>query len=94
MPTTPRESLPGLGSLEENALSAELGNLALTFMTKLPAGTEYLRSHDGYTAISAEKLRSLDPKLVSKDYFFEIRCSVSAQSERWLKTSDPCHISG
>jgi glycosyltransferase involved in cell wall biosynthesis len=59
-------------ALKKMPFLRKLGNLALTFMTKLASG--YWNIFDptnGYTAISAEKLRSLDPKLVSKDYFFE-----------------------
>ena len=50
-----------------------IGNLALTFMTKLASG--YWNIFDptnGFTAISAEKLLALDPKHLSKNYFFEI----------------------
>jgi len=49
-----------------------LGNLALTFMTKLASG--YWNIFDptnGYTAICADKLQALDPKKISKNYFFE-----------------------
>ena len=50
----------------------KLGNLALTFLTKLASG--YWNIFDptnGYTAISGEKLQALDPERISKSYFFE-----------------------
>jgi Glycosyltransferases involved in cell wall biogenesis len=49
-----------------------LGNLALTFLTKMASG--YWNIFDptnGYTAISADKLQALDPNSISHNYFFE-----------------------
>jgi glycosyltransferase involved in cell wall biosynthesis len=49
-----------------------VGNFGLTFLTKLASG--YWNVFDptnGYTAISCEKLRQLDPGRISRNYFFE-----------------------
>jgi dolichol-phosphate mannosyltransferase len=50
----------------------KFGNLGITFFTKMASG--YWNIFDptnGYTAISAEKLRALNPWRISKNYFFE-----------------------
>jgi glycosyltransferase involved in cell wall biosynthesis len=50
----------------------KLGNLGLTFMTKLASG--YWNIFDptnGYTAISSDKLKAINPWRISKNYFFE-----------------------
>jgi glycosyltransferase involved in cell wall biosynthesis len=49
-----------------------IGNVGLTFLTKLASG--YWNVFDptnGYTAISGEKLGQLDPARISRNYFFE-----------------------
>lgn len=50
----------------------KFGNLGLTFFTKVASG--YWNIFDptnGYTAISADKLRAINPWRISKNYFFE-----------------------
>ena len=50
----------------------KVGNLALTFLTKIASG--YWNVFDpanGYTAISAAKLAALDPRRIARNYFFE-----------------------
>lgn len=59
-------------ALKRMPLIRKIGNLALTFFTKIASG--YWNIFDptnGYTAISAEKLRGINPWRISKDYFFE-----------------------
>lgn len=50
----------------------KFGNLSLTFFTKVASG--YWNIFDptnGYTAISAKRLKALNPWRISKNYFFE-----------------------
>lgn len=50
----------------------KIGNLALTFLTKIASG--YWNIFDpanGFTAISRSKLEALDPRKISQNYFFE-----------------------
>jgi glycosyltransferase involved in cell wall biosynthesis len=49
-----------------------LGNILLTFMTKLASGYWHIfDSQNGYTAIKAQVLRALDFNAIHKRYFFE-----------------------
>jgi dolichol-phosphate mannosyltransferase len=59
-------------ALKKMPVIRKLGNLALTFLTKLASG--YWNVFDpanGYTAISAAKLSILDPDRIAGGYFFE-----------------------
>ena len=59
-------------ALKKMPYPRKVANLGLTFMTKLASG--YWNIFDpanGYTAISAEKLRALDPDRIARNYFFE-----------------------
>lgn len=59
-------------ALKKMPMLRRIGNLGLTFLTKLASG--YWNIFDptnGYTAISSEMLLILDPKRLSKGYFFE-----------------------
>jgi len=58
--------------LKNMPLIRKIGNLGLTFLTKITSG--YWNIFDptnGYTAISSEKLQALDPNRIARDYFFE-----------------------
>jgi glycosyltransferase involved in cell wall biosynthesis len=58
--------------LKRMPLMRRIGNWILTFMTKAASG--YWNIFDptnGYTAISASSLGLLDPKKISRNYFFE-----------------------
>lgn len=59
-------------ALQRMPFLRRLGNLALTFMTKLASG--YWNIFDptnGYLAISSEKLQAINPRKISRNYFFE-----------------------
>jgi glycosyltransferase involved in cell wall biosynthesis len=60
-----------------------LGNLGLSFMTKLASG--YWNMFDptnGYTAISAEAFRRLNPKHIHRRYFFESSMLIELNLQR------------
>ena len=58
--------------LRKMPLARRIGNLGLTFLTKLASGYwNVFDPTDGYTAIHANVLQLLDIKAIAKDYFFE-----------------------
>jgi glycosyltransferase involved in cell wall biosynthesis len=59
-------------ALKKMPIGRKISNLGLTFLSKIASG--YWNIFDpanGYTAISASKLASLDPKKIARSYFFE-----------------------
>jgi len=59
-------------ALKKMPIIRKISNLGLTFLSKIASG--YWNVFDpanGYTAISASKLASLDPSRVARSYFFE-----------------------
>lgn len=59
-------------ALKKMPIGRKISNLGLTFLSKIASG--YWNIFDpanGYTAISASKLVSLDPKRIARSYFFE-----------------------
>jgi glycosyltransferase involved in cell wall biosynthesis len=59
-------------ALKKMPVGRKISNLGLTFLSKIASG--YWNIFDpanGYTAISASKLASLDPKKIARSYFFE-----------------------
>jgi len=59
-------------ALKKMPFGRKISNLGLTFLSKIASG--YWNIFDpanGYTAISASKLASLDPKKIARSYFFE-----------------------
>jgi dolichol-phosphate mannosyltransferase len=59
-------------ALKKMPFGRKISNLGLTFLSKIASG--YWNVFDpanGYTAIAATKLASLDPKKIARSYFFE-----------------------
>lgn len=59
-------------ALKKMPIGRKISNLGLTFLSKVASG--YWNVFDpanGYTAIAATKLASLDPKKIARSYFFE-----------------------
>lgn len=59
-------------ALKKMPIGRKISNLGLTFLSKIASG--YWNVFDpanGYTAIAATKLASLDPKKIARSYFFE-----------------------
>ena len=59
-------------ALKKMPIGRKISNLGLTFLSKIASG--YWNIFDpanGYTAIAAIKLASLDPKKIARSYFFE-----------------------
>ena len=59
-------------ALKKMPFGRKISNLGLTFLSKIASGYwNMFDTANGYTAISATKLASLDPKKIARSYFFE-----------------------